>query len=91
MIGENWLLRAQKPLSNIHRAEGSSTDSDDSHNQMGTSSLETQRRLDTADYVEARALLLPAVEYLKRAVDVAHAQHLINGALLAKVWAIPLC
>lgn len=52
---------------------------------MGTSSLETQRRLDTADYVEARALLLPAIEHLKRAVDVAHAQDMINGTLLVKV------
>ncbi|PVH93224.1 hypothetical protein DM02DRAFT_243248 [Periconia macrospinosa] len=95
LIGENWLLRAQQPLINIHHAEQSSVSSGDSQNatlscperqaRAQNAALEAKQRLDTADYVEARTLLLPAVEYLKRAVDAAHAQDKIYGALLVKV------
>jgi hypothetical protein len=38
-----------------------------------------------SDYVEARGILLPAVEYLKRAVDAAHTQGKISGDLLSTV------
>jgi hypothetical protein len=39
-----------------------------------------------ADYVEARGILLPAIEYLSRAVDNAHAQENVTGTLLATVY-----
>ncbi|CAI6332134.1 unnamed protein product [Periconia digitata] len=94
LIGENWLLRAQKPLLNIHQEEQSSVSSGDSQYPMSTSveaqsqtesaKFEAERRLDAADYVEARALLLPAVEYLKRAVAAARIQNKITGVLLTK-------
>jgi hypothetical protein len=40
--------------------------------------------LHTADYVEARGILLPAIEYLQRAVDNAHVQGSVTGALLVQ-------
>ena len=42
-------------------------------------------RLHTADYVEARDMLLPAADYLARAVRAAEEQGQLSGALLAVV------
>jgi hypothetical protein len=46
---------------------------------------EAESRLHTADYVEARGILLPAVEYLKRAVELAGTQEKVTGDLLSLV------
>jgi hypothetical protein len=45
--------------------------------------VEAEQIIQTADYVEARGLLLPAVEYLQRAVDAAHTQGDVTGTILA--------
>ena len=46
---------------------------------------EAEQRLHTADYVEARGILLPATEYLQRAVDAARSQGNVTGSLLSTV------
>ncbi|KAF2028122.1 hypothetical protein EK21DRAFT_70523 [Setomelanomma holmii] len=95
LIGRNWLQRAQKSLANIYRTErgssGSSAGSTSAlwHDIAGKEDMtarafaETEQRLHTGDYVEARGILLPAVEYLKRAVDTAHSQGTVTGAMLS--------
>jgi hypothetical protein len=93
VIGRNWLLHAQKPLENIHRAEhGSSSSSAGStcapigHEALTAQAFaQAEQVLQTADYVEARGILLPAIEYLGRAVDIARAQGSVTGILLATV------
>ena len=49
------------------------------------SDAEAESRLYTADYVEARGTLLPAVEYLERAVEAARTQEKLTGGLLSVV------
>jgi hypothetical protein len=93
VIGRNWLLRAQKALANIHRMErdSSSSSSASLSPPWGRDAVTArafaaaEQILHTADYVEARGILLPAVEYLQRAVDGAHAQCNVTGELLATV------
>jgi len=87
-------MRAQKSLANVSRAErGSSSDSaasvaipwPDHETNSARAFAEAEQRLYTADYVEARGILLPAIEYLQRAVDTAHAQSSVTGSLLSTV------
>jgi hypothetical protein len=87
-------MRAQKSLANVHRAErGSSSSSGASVTAPGhdfeevsaRAFAEAEQRLYTADYVEARGILLPAIEYLQRAVDTAHTQSVVTGSLLSTV------
>lgn len=97
VIGQNWLLRAQKSLSKIHHAERSSMSSGSAGSQDPPLSaseerrrtiratVEAEDRLHSADYVEARGILLPAVEYLKHAVEAARSQNRMSGFLLARV------
>jgi TPR repeat protein len=94
VIGHNWLLRAQRSLANVCRAErGSSSGSGSSATTPGNDHevisarayAEAEQRLHTADYVEARGILVPAIEYLQRAVDAAHAQGNVQGPLLSTV------
>jgi hypothetical protein len=95
VIGKNWLLRAQKPLASIQRIEGDSSSSGASlplahsndHDQprVSRATVFAEERLHTAEYVEARGILLPATEYLQRAVDAAQAQNKANGEHLSTV------
>lgn len=92
MIGRNWLLRAQKSLANVYRAETGSSSSEGSVHLMGerqtavrARSADAEERVNGADYVEARGLLIPATEYLQRAVDTARIQGNITGTLLCTV------
>ena len=96
-----WLSKAQPYLARIHTADGSSSGSDGSRRRTGsdqgsTSSVqeealaqqaaqEAEVRLHTADYVEARGLLIPSSEYLQRAVAEASAQNILTGNLLITV------
>ncbi|KAL2357713.1 hypothetical protein BJ546DRAFT_323740 [Cryomyces antarcticus] len=98
-IGQNWLSRAQVSLARIHRVEQSSSSSGGSSTRVTLSSgsmtgseeerqasqaaIEAEARLHTADYVEARGILLPATEYLNKAVEAAQAQNMLTGDLLA--------
>ncbi|OCK75798.1 hypothetical protein K432DRAFT_396965 [Lepidopterella palustris CBS 459.81] len=98
LIGQNWLLRAQPFLARIHLVDGSSSSSGGSvgettsvshltrseeERQAIRAAAEAEERLHTADYVEARGILLPAVEYLSRAVEATQSQGPLSGALLA--------
>lgn len=47
--------------------------------------LEADARAHTADYVEARGLLIPAVDYLSRAVAAADGNERLTGELLSEV------
>jgi hypothetical protein len=94
VIGRNWLMRAQKSLANVYRAErGSSSSSSasvtapwhDSEEVSARAFAEAEQRLYMPDYVEARGILLPAIEYLQRAVDTAHTQSIVTGSLLSTV------
>ena len=51
---------------------------------------EAEARLGLSDYVEARGILLPATEYLSRAVENAHQQSIISGDLLSLVCELAL-
>jgi len=89
VIGRNWLLRAQKALSSIARTERNSFSSDTSNFRLLSSTtrglVEAEQRLHQAVYIEARGLLLPATDYLQRAVYVATEQGVITGHLLSMV------
>lgn len=97
-IGEAWLNRAQPALSRIHRSDGGSSssgsgsarsgpslNSSDEEHQTAASIAEAERRAGTADYVEARGYLQPAVEYLDQAVTSARDQQELSGDVLAVV------
>lgn len=59
-------------------------------NATTRSLFETERRLHEPDYVEAQGLLIPATDYLKRAVDAAIAQVRLTEPLLSTVCAISI-
>ncbi|GAB7332081.1 hypothetical protein MBLNU13_g03969t1 [Cladosporium sp. NU13] len=82
-LGQMWLYRAQPALARIHASQGSSS-SGASGSSRSESAAEAERRIGTADYVEARGLLQPAAEYLERAVTAASNQGVVSGDLLAK-------
>jgi hypothetical protein len=46
---------------------------------------EADARAGTADYVEARGMLIPAVDHFSRAIQVAERQNEVTGDLLAEV------
>lgn len=52
-------------------------------------SEEAEQRLHTADYVEARGILLPAVDYFRQAVENARAGDSLTGPLLVAVSEFP--
>jgi hypothetical protein len=86
-MGRAWLARAQPALARIHRAEAGGSAA-----SLSSSSLRSRQDVDrvgSADYVEARGFLLPATEYLERAVAaegrVATAGGPALGTLLAMV------
>jgi hypothetical protein len=100
-LGQGWLSRAQHALARIHRQEGSSssgassgrpgtgqsvayTASDESRD-AAQAAAEADARVHTADYVEARGILLPATEYFSRAVNMAERRGRLTGDLLATV------
>ncbi|KAJ5059426.1 hypothetical protein J3E74DRAFT_428980 [Bipolaris maydis] len=86
VIGRHWLLQAQKALASIARAESELPRNEESNphpDQFTTQPLvETHERINSADYVEARALLVPATDYLQSAVDAAREKGELTGHLL---------
>lgn len=60
------------------------TSSDDARDTERAIS-EADTRAHTADYVEARGLLLPAIEYLSRAVTLCEDAGRVNGDILSMV------
>ncbi|KAF2009854.1 hypothetical protein BU24DRAFT_66131 [Aaosphaeria arxii CBS 175.79] len=97
LIGRNWLLRAQKSLAKIQLTDPESSSSgaslcySTSPGDRNRQVAEAEERLYTADYVEARGILLPATEYLQRAVDNARAQDVLTGSLLGDVSLCLFC
>lgn len=83
-LGQMWLSRAQPALARIHASQGRSS-SGGGNSSRSESATEAERRVGTADYVEARGFLQPATEYLERAVAAASNQDAIPGDLLVKV------
>ena len=95
------MLRAQGALARIHRDEGSSSSglssgrppssqnhtytSVDEARDAARAVAEADARISTADYVEARGILVPATEYFSRAVQIAEAEDAATGELLALV------
>lgn len=100
-LGQNWLARSQAALSRIHRQEGGSSSGSSgrplsTNDRIGYSSSEEAREADranveadarahTADYVEARGMLIPAVDFLSRAVEITEADGTLTGDLLSEV------
>ncbi|KAK4920816.1 hypothetical protein LTR49_011719 [Elasticomyces elasticus] len=93
-LGKAWLGRAQPSLTRIHRTDGCSSSSrgssqsctrtsNESERRSAAAVAEAERRVGTADYVEARGFLQPAIEYLGRAVAAATTQRALSGDLLA--------
>lgn len=100
-MGRAWLSRAQPALARIHREEGSSSSgrssgrpgtgngpaytSSDEARDAARAAAEADAQLHTADYVEARGILLPSTEYFTRAIAVADRGGTVTGRLLALV------
>lgn len=88
-LGQMWLSRAQPALARIHTSQNQSSSTGSGVERSGRSrvesSLEAERRVGAADYVEARGFLQPATEYLERSAAAASAQSTLSGDLLAKV------
>lgn len=80
-LGQMWLSRAQPALARVHTSQVRSS----SAREGSESATEAERRVGSADHMEARGFLQPAAEYLERAVAAASSQDAINGDLLAKV------
>lgn len=103
-LGQAWLARSQSVLARIHRTEGSSSSGSSGRPQsmserFAYSSSEEARdaerataeadlRAHTADYVEARGMLIPAVDYFSRAIEVADREGRLTGDLLSEVRTI---
>ncbi|KAI1626058.1 hypothetical protein EDD37DRAFT_329510 [Exophiala viscosa] len=99
-VGQAWLARSQIALARIHRVEGSSSSGSSGRphsmsERMSYSSAEEARdaeraimeadaRAHTADYVEARGMLIPAVDYFVRAVELADRDGGTTGELLSE-------
>lgn len=100
-LGQAWLARSQSLLARIHRLEGSSSSGSSGRPQsLGerfpyTSSEETRdaeratteadARTHSPDYVEARGMLIPAVDHYARALELAESQSSVDGDILAEV------
>lgn len=97
-LGQAWLLRSQTSLAGIQSEEGNSssgmydycprsTSNDflDEEADYTLATTEANSRRHTADYVEARGTLIPATEYLTRAVNIAERDGVLQGQLLSLV------
>ena len=73
-LGKVWLWKSQYWLAKVQNDDRS--DDDDNI---------AERRRYTPNYVEARAALIPAVDFFAEAVDVARRQNRLTGELLALV------
>ncbi|KAF7502651.1 hypothetical protein GJ744_005405 [Endocarpon pusillum] len=95
-LGQSWLLRSQSSLARIQREEESPSsdsycsqarstynDSWDEAAEITRANAEANSWRHMANYVEARGTLVPATEYLTRAVNVAERNGVLRGQLLA--------
>lgn len=100
-MGQAWLARSQSILARIHCQEGSiSSGSSGRPRSLGElppyssseeardaerAAAEADARAHSGDYVEARTMLIPAVDYFSRAIDVADRDGGLDGDLLSEV------
>lgn len=97
-LGQGWLLRSQNSLANIQREEGSPSSGSccsqtrSTYNSFRNEAAEIERAnaeanswRHTSNYVEARGTLVPATEYLTRAVNIAERDGVLWGQLLSLV------
>ncbi|ETI20479.1 hypothetical protein G647_08516 [Cladophialophora carrionii CBS 160.54] len=100
-LGQAWLARSQNVLARIHRTEGSSSSgssgrpqslsdrfaysSSEEARDAERATAEADARAHTADYVEARGMLIPAVDYFSRAIEVGERDGVLAGELLSEV------
>ena len=105
-LGQAWLARSQNVLARIHRTEGSSSSgssgrarsvsdrlsytSAEEARDAARAAVEADARAHTADYVEARGMLIPAVDYFFRAINVAERDGGLAGELLSEVRTCPI-
>jgi len=73
-LGQAWLSKSQYWLAQVCHEDRSDDDDD-----------VAERRRYTPNYVEARAALMPAVDFFARAADSASRQNCLTGGLLALV------
>lgn len=78
-LGQAWLSKAQYWLAKIYHEEGSPASMSDEDDAVA------EKRRHTANYVEARAVLMPAVDFFGRSVQSAQVQGCLTGDLLALV------
>ena len=93
-LGHAWLLKSQAILARIDH-NGSSSSSQDSETATRRSAFRRSATANTesddasrdssSDYIEARALLRPAIDFLDRAVNASDQQQHITGELLELV------
>jgi hypothetical protein len=100
-LGQAWLAQSQSLLARIHHLEGSTSSGSSGRPQsqgerLSFSSSEEARDADraageadarahTGDYVEARGMLIPAVDYFSRTVALAERDGVLDGDLLSEV------
>ena len=89
-LGEAWLLKAQEILARIARDEGSISSDGSYHSttSRGNGSLDSAR-LNLPDYVQARDLLRPSLDFFDRAIELAGGQGELSGRLLTFVSRSP--
>jgi hypothetical protein len=102
-IGKWWFCKAQPALARVHSVNGSSSRTSyrgrltsqsgssplERDRELRRSTAEAEEQLHTEDFVEARGILLPATEYLKRAVESSQAAGLADSQLLVMVCRRP--
>jgi hypothetical protein len=82
-LGNSWLSKARASLARIRATEASNSSGSDDD-------AEAERMRHTQDYVEARTLLLPAADFLRRAVGAARRTGRLSGSLLVMVCHFPV-
>jgi hypothetical protein len=89
-LGQGWLLRSQTSLARIQCDEGSPSSGSSGGQaqeaaEFARAAADANARRHTSNYVEARGTLIPATEYLTRAIHAAERQGILRGRLLSLV------
>jgi len=89
-LGQGWLLRSQTSLARIQCDEGSPSSGSSGGQaqeavEIARAAADATARRHTSNYVEARGTLIPATEYLTRAIHAAERQGILRGQLLSLV------
>ncbi|MCJ1232999.1 hypothetical protein MMC14_000953 [Varicellaria rhodocarpa] len=89
-LGQAWLFKSEETLARIYRDTGSSSSDANGSPSASTRRSQTIRnstqdnaRVASADYVQARDLLRPAIESFDRAIEIADSDGSLTGKLLS--------